>query len=136
MMTEDRFLQILAAYGSNPARWPDGERAAAQAFLAGHVELTSEAIAAEAALDAVLGSAARPPSDLLERRVLRSLNAMPARGWRAPAAAAAAALLLGVFLGFSSGALLSPEESAVETYYADAFTGLDEDWVDWLEIDA
>ena len=54
--------------------------------------------------------------------------------WQAPMAAAAA-LVLGVLLGFSSGALITPTDE-VETYYADAFTGLDEDWVDWLGGDA
>ena len=49
--------------------------------------------------------------------------------------AAAAALVLGVMLGFSSGALITPADE-VETYYADAFTGLDNDWVDWLGGDA
>lgn len=134
-MTEERFNEILAAYGANPDRWPAAERVMAQAFAQEHQLRLASALAAEAELDAILGAADRRPSDLLERRILRNLpSATEIWGWRAPVAAAAA-LLVGVILGFSSGALITPTDE-VETYYADAFNGLDQDWVDWLGVDA
>lgn len=134
-MTEERFHQILSAYGANPDRWPAAERAQAQAFAAANRASLAAALALEASLDDLLGSAERQPSELLERRILRRLEPLQVWNWRAPAVAAAAALILGVMLGFSSGALMTPTDE-VETYYADAFTGLDQDWVDWLGVDA
>lgn len=134
-MTEERFHQILSAYGANPERWPAAERAQAQAFAAANRARLASALAVEAGLDDLLGTGERQPGELLERRILRRLEQMPVWNWRAPAVAAAAALILGVMLGFSSGALLTPADD-VETYYADAFTGLDQDWVDWLGVDA
>lgn len=133
-MTEQRFQQILSAYGANPERWPAAERDAAQAYAAAHRERLALALALEAGLDDWLGPAERQPSELLERRILRRLDRMPGWNWRAPAAAAAAALVIGVMLGFSSGAILDPSDD-VELYYADAFTGLDQDWVDWLGVE-
>lgn len=35
-MTEKRFAEIVAAYGTDPCRWPEDERAAAQAFANGN----------------------------------------------------------------------------------------------------
>tara|TARA_R110000868_G_scaffold12142_3_gene58884 strand:+ start:5256 stop:5657 length:402 start_codon:yes stop_codon:yes gene_type:complete len=133
-MTEERFRQILSAYGANPQRWPSAERAQAEAFAARHPAQLAAALAAEAELDALLGKAERQPGELLQRRILRSLPEVTVWNWRA-LVAAAAALVLGVMLGFSSGALITPADE-VETYYADAFTGLDNDWVDWLGGDA
>ncbi|WP_417498043.1 hypothetical protein [Maricaulis sp.] len=134
-MTEERFYQILSAYGANPERWPVAERAQAEAFAARHRSDVLAELEAEAELDAMLGSGDGRASDLLERRILRSLPEPAVWNWHAPAMAAAAALVIGVMLGFSSGALISPADE-VETYYADAFNGLDEDWVDWLGGDA
>jgi len=134
-MTEERFYQILNAYGANPERWPAAERAQAEAFAALHRSDVLAELEAEAALDAMLGDGDGRASDLLERRILRSLPEPAVWNWHTPAMAAAAALVLGIMLGFSSGALISPTDE-VETYYADAFNGLDEDWVDWLGGDA
>jgi hypothetical protein len=33
-LNSKRFREIVAAYGASPARWPQGERAAAEAFVA------------------------------------------------------------------------------------------------------
>lgn len=79
-MEAARFAALLDAYGADPARWPEEERAAALALLA----TSSDARARQreaAALDAMLGTAPpAPPSDLLVARVLAA----------APGAAAAA----------------------------------------------
>lgn len=133
-MTQERFFQILEAYGADPARWPEAEREQAQAWADAHPETAAEALGAEAALDAVLGEAEAVPSDLLERRIMKRFPA-PAAGlrWQIPVAAAAA-LLVGAFIGFASGALTATE-SAETTLYADAYAGLDEDWIAWLGDD-
>ncbi len=56
----DRAAEIIAAYGGDPARWPDGERATAQAVIAASPELRA-AYAAAQALDADLAAWARMP---------------------------------------------------------------------------
>ena len=90
---------------------------------------------AEARLDALLGPAEAEVPELLERRILRSVPAPAAAlHWQMPVAAAAA-LLVGVFIGFASGAM-TVTQPAAETLYADAFGGLDEDWAAWLGEDA
>jgi len=136
-MTEERFFQILEAYGSDPARWPAAERDAAQAFTAAHPDAAGMALQAEARLDALLGlaDAGSDVPELLEHRILRSFPApaMAQPRWQVPAAVAAM-LMVGVFLGFASGAM-TVTDTVSETVYADAFNGLDEDWVDWLGED-
>lgn len=99
-----RLNQIIEAYGADPARWPDAERAGAEALL----ETSPEArrLADDAAdLDAWLESAWAPgPSELTTARVLRAaprrgpnrLRVASGVGW---AAAAAAGLVLGLSLG-------------------------------------
>ena len=137
-MTEERFFQIIETYGSDPARWPAAERDAARAFAAAYPDKAAPALRMEARLDALLGLAKTGTDvpELLERRILRSLPA-PAVAqprWQVPAAVAAM-LLAGVFLGFASGAM-TVTDTVSDTVYADAFNGLDEDWVDWLGEDA
>lgn len=93
---------------------------------------------AEAALDALLGDIApAKPSDLLERRIMKRFPAPAAAPrWQVPVAAAAA-LLVGAFIGFASGALTVPDATGTTeaAIYADAYAGLDEDWIDWLGED-
>jgi hypothetical protein len=77
-MTEERFLQLVGAYGADPSRWPADERAAASAYLAANPELVAACVTAEAELDALLARTA------LRRRIV-SAAASPsaARGvWR------------------------------------------------------
>lgn len=101
--------RLLAAYGTDAARWPEAVRAAgrrASATAEGR-RLTAEA----AALDAALDAAPRPaPADAA---LIAKLTALPAtaprRSWLdrllqpsallGEAAALAAALILGVWLG-------------------------------------
>lgn len=52
-MTLDRLRDILAAYGADPAHWPDAERAALQALIAA-TPAAQAALAEAAALDALL----------------------------------------------------------------------------------
>lgn len=152
-MTEGRFLDLLEAYGADPAHWPEAERAAATAFADAHPEFAAPLLAEARALDDLLGPAEAEPSDLLQARLLAALPAEAGAGagagvrreeksavvrgvfsgWRAPVAAAAA-LVIGVAIGFGSG-MVTPVET-LESYDAFAFSSLEDDWIDWLEAEA
>jgi hypothetical protein len=116
-MTLDRFAVLLEAYGADPARWPDAERAAACALL----DRSSEARArrdAAAALDALLDRAAAvEPSSTLAARILAQAPRRPkvirlrARVGAAVGLAAAASLAL--WLTWRPGAPRTLEPAAV-----------------------
>lgn len=132
MMDIDRFKAILEAHGADPARWPEGERAAAESFLRtdGKAKVAHDR-AAE--LDALIAPAAitASPSDMLTARLLRAMPQPEFFGdWRRVAAAAALALVVGLGGGFASGALVPVSDD--EAYYEIAFDGLDSDvQFDW-----
>ena len=89
MMTEERYFRILEVYGADPARWPDAERADAEAFAAANPVLVRDATGDEMVLDDLLDRLMEPTLDapLLERRLLSRLptpSALPA--WMAPSA--------------------------------------------------
>lgn len=70
-MTTQRLNEIIAAYGSEPSRWPEAEREAAQAALAAaDSTLLREAAALDAALDS--WSVAETTPDLAARIVEQS----------------------------------------------------------------
>lgn len=115
-MTRERLQTILGAYGADPARWPVGERAAAERFLA-----TSPATRRYrddlARLDAKLDELPLPSANPLDTTILTArIVAMPQRdplrhpvewlvraiGLRGPAAAgfALAAALAGFVVGW------------------------------------
>ncbi|MFQ5346233.1 MAG: hypothetical protein ACE5ED_00100 [Rhodothalassiaceae bacterium] len=73
-MTENRFAALVAAYGADPARWPDAERGAAQAFAASAEGRRH--LAAAARLDRQL--AQLPPPAPASRDLLARLEAIPA----------------------------------------------------------
>jgi hypothetical protein len=123
-MNTERLKAVLATYGADPAHWPVGERAA---LLGGMNEVP--ALAAEAAeIDLVLGRAAmvKVPAHLAARITAASGGSPPA-GVRMPspghspwswisAAALAASLALGVFIGFASNGniLLDPDSAEID----------------------
>ena len=43
-MTSERFLALVAAYGADARRWPEAERAAAQALAAARPEAVAHAL--------------------------------------------------------------------------------------------
>lgn len=102
----ERFEQLLDAYGADPRRWPQAERAAAEALLAGSADARAR-VEAAAELDGLLGlTTTIEPSDLLRQRVLRAAPkggaAISRFGWFSGAgwaAAAAAGVLVGVSVG-------------------------------------
>ena len=112
VMSLDRLAMILEAYGARSDRWPEAEKAAALALLAGSKE--ARRLQGEAAiLDAALGVLKPPaPSEALTRRLAdvpevgakRDVVALPflTRIWSDPdlrPAAFAAAMLLAFVVG-------------------------------------
>ena len=120
-MNRERFFSIVDAYGAEPRRWPEAERAAALA----HLEADGEAAARvreAAGLDAVLDES-RPlaPSAALRSRVVAAApraRRSPARlGWWAPGAGLVAAGVAGLMFG---AALLAPQEVQTDMLLADS----------------
>jgi hypothetical protein len=112
-MTEDRFLALAAAHGADIGRWPETERAAAQAFAAAQPAIASAALQAERQLEAVLAAHSVDPSATLRQRVIDSAPRARAvaRTWRwitalglglGLAASAAAGVAAGVTLAPAS----------------------------------
>ncbi|MCR9072990.1 MAG: hypothetical protein NXI18_14840 [Alphaproteobacteria bacterium] len=115
-ITRDRVLNLIHAYGGDPARWPGAEREAAVARLSGDPELARAADEARA-LDLALDALPMPhPSPTLRVR----LKDIPESGsglldlvagwiglWR-PAAGLATAAALGVLIGIADPSLPLP----------------------------
>ena len=83
-MTAERFLALVAAYGADRRRWPEGERAAAEAFAAAHADIAGPALAAADAIDALLHRAPTPQvSPALRDRVLAAAASAGGRAGKA-----------------------------------------------------
>jgi len=112
-ITDERFREILDAYGADPANWPGAERAAIFAHLRGVVDA---AVALEEAgeLDTMLAwSMVPPPSVALHESVLacapKMRMARRVRLWWAGLALATVATA-GAFAGAAAASVLSPIE--------------------------
>jgi hypothetical protein len=118
-MTEERLLTLLQAYGAEPARWPEAERAEAQALLALSADARiRDALAEAQALDGALAALPEPAlSDAAYAQLLQQARpGMWARlrgilGWQGPLwrplGAMAAALIFGIALGLNETAVQS-----------------------------
>jgi len=114
-----RLREILDAYGGDPRRWPQSERDAAEALLA--VSDEARALRAEAAaLDALLDRPTAPqPSPELRAAILAGAQRAGWRRWLAdfwplgpawqPASAFAAAIVLGMAIGFGAPDIVLPD---------------------------
>ncbi len=113
-----RLAAILEAYGADDRRWPQDERAAALALLADSPEARALRDQA-AALDTLLDVAGAPaPSPELMAMILAAAERPAWRQWLAefwpfgpawqPASAFAAAVVLGVAIGFGAPDLVLP----------------------------
>lgn len=109
MMDRSRFLALAEAYGADLRRWPDSERAMAQAYQAAEPEAARAALAQADALDDLLFASRPPqPSAALRDRVIAAAARSPRHGsWRARlglamgagwAAAACAGVVAGVMM--------------------------------------
>ncbi len=122
-MTLERFSQILASYGCDPARWPASEQQAASAFLAsnsGAKDLWDEQAALDKHLDTfqvvddtnlihriLIQPLPAQPVSFVDRTIawlLPSSDQLRSMFWR-PTLAACLPLLFGLYLGnhFSFG---------------------------------
>lgn len=72
-MTAERFIALISAYGADARRWPESERATAQAFAAAHPEVARAALMEADAIDALLHASPMPQvSAALRDRVIAS----------------------------------------------------------------
>lgn len=125
-MNAERFEQLTAAYGAQPDRWPEGERAAALAFMEAEgraaERILFEARMIDAALDAspapavgaelrarILASAPRPQP----RAAPQPRPRAPRRAWFGfPDWAAAAGFAAACAVGMVSGAAVMQQVAA------------------------
>ncbi|AWV03875.1 hypothetical protein DM992_32390 [Burkholderia sp. JP2-270] len=76
-MTPERFRTIVAAYGSDARRWPDGERAAAEAWARANPREALLALDDAADLDAWLSyDTVAPPAPALVERIVATAPAL------------------------------------------------------------
>ena len=74
-MTRERLQAIVAAYGADPRRWPDAERARAQALIAGNPDVQA-LLAQEAEANRILDALGPEiPSASLSARILSAFDA-------------------------------------------------------------
>lgn len=115
MMTDDRLHMLIAAYGADPAAWPEDERAAAEAHLAAHADRFAAALDEARTLDLAFAKTDIPdaPAGLATRILAEAPQAATSgaswagrlrdilfpNGLRWPAGATAAALVMGLAAG-------------------------------------
>ncbi|MGU3781593.1 hypothetical protein [Burkholderia metallica] len=137
-MTPERFRTIVAAYGSDARRWPDGERAAAEAWAHAHPGDALAALDEAAELDAWLANdTVAPPAPALVERIVATAPA-PRRARRRGAvwwsgAAFAGVGLAGAFAGAVAVSMLmlgSVPSSHEPGYLTTTFGGPSVDWSD------
>lgn len=144
-MTNDRVLELIAAFGAAPMSWPEDEREAAEAQIAANPDAFATALAEAQALDRMLETEDLPevPASLAAAILAEAPSAKAARagvfkglstilfpqGVRWPAGAAFASLVMGLVGGYAYASTGIGYDQADSAYYA-AF-GLDnsEDWV-------
>ena len=70
-MIDIEFENLVAAYGANPARWPEARRAAGEQYMISN-PATETLLRNEAKLDAALDLVIAPePSDILKARIMK-----------------------------------------------------------------
>lgn len=132
-MTIERLIELIEVYGSEPARWPESERAAALAYMDANPADTKAAFAAAAALDQVLDIGKKQVSgtDLLAARILKAAAAdteispieapyVPANDrlipWRKSTwKSVAATLVITTSFGFAAGQSAVAKSARMET---------------------
>lgn len=146
-MNRERMTAILEAYGAAPARWPEAERAAAQAWAAANAAEFATMARVEEALDGMLALDRRDGGDeaALMARILASAphgegggNVLrPAFGRRAAsrsfwreATALAACAALGLAIGFANGRADDDGGYEMDAAFGAAFQSLGADFVD------
>lgn len=136
MMAFERFSNLTDAYGADLRRWPEGERAGAEALLA--VDARARLLRDEAdALDSLLDTVARPVvSAALRDKVVASAGQAGLKtraAWRfwsrlawISGAGWAAAAFAGVAFGFSLTGSLTQDQTADAVFYQASLGGTDD----------
>ncbi|WP_144138672.1 hypothetical protein [Paraburkholderia sp. BCC1884] len=136
-MTPERFHQIVDAYGADPRRWPQQERAAAQAWATQHRVEADTVLAEAAGIDAWLAAdKVEPPGAALLQRVLAGAPvrqpAAPRRRWWWSGAAVAGVGLLGGAAGAFAVSFFVLTETVPpvheSSYLTSSFGGTSADW--------
>jgi len=135
-MTPERFHQIVEAYGADSRRWPEEERAAAQAWAQTHRQQADAWLAQAAGLDAWLAAdRLAPPDAALQRRIVASApvrrpHAQRRAWWWSGAAVAGVGLLGGVAgaLAVSLFVLSEAVPPVHDSYLTSSFGGASADW--------
>jgi hypothetical protein len=133
VMTEAKFVELLAIYGADLARWPEAQRATASMMLETGPHRIKDLWESERTFDRLLALEADGPASIgLETRILAHAPRppRPARSgtrtlWGSRAQWAAGALGTCLALGFAAG--YAAEPAGVEQEYAQmlALTGGD-----------
>lgn len=128
-MNEARFIELLNAYGAELSRWPDEERAAAEALLDVAPHRLKDIWESERVFDHLLALEKDGPATIaLETKVLsaapdRQRAARPSQvfgGWSLPKWATGGAIAASLALGFAVG--YAGESTTVEADYAQMLT--------------
>lgn len=141
-MNENRFFELLAAYGADLRRWPEGEQEAAEDFLSTASHRVKDIWESERSFDGLLAVERDFPASVnLETRVLTSMPQIARASKRssfsfglrqrvAAGGAIAAALLVGVAAGYAAepvkrsqadfGAMLSLSGSGANAVFLSA----------------
>ncbi|AXF16920.1 hypothetical protein PQQ88_24125 [Paraburkholderia caledonica] len=136
-MTPERFHQIVEAYGADPRRWPQQERAAAQAWADAHRAQADAYLAVAAELDTWLAADhVAPPDAALQQRIIgsapRRRPAAQRRAWWWSGAAVAGVGLLGGAAGALAVSFFVLTETVPpmheSSYLTSSFGGSSADW--------
>ncbi|MEQ5843926.1 hypothetical protein N0A02_31165 [Paraburkholderia acidicola] len=138
-MTPERFRVLVDAYGSDPHRWPEDERAASMAWATQHRAEADAMLASASELDDWLESyVVAAPDRELRRRIVSGAplapQARPVPGRRTwwPGLALAGAGLTGGLVGALAVSLFvlagSSHIATETTFQSTTFSGSDFDW--------
>lgn len=125
-MNEARFMNLVSAYGAELSRWPEDERASAEAFLEVAPHRIKDIWESERAFDHLLALEKDAPASIaLETNVISSSpNRHRARArvetfgkWNVPQWATGGAIAASLALGFAVGYAGEPEQPANPTEY-------------------
>jgi hypothetical protein len=140
-MTPERFRTIVDAYGADPHRWPEQERAAAERWAEQHRSEADAVLGESASLDVWLAShtVAAPKREFFERVVEAAVAAAPVRRpakrgrfWWQGAAFAGIGLAGGVAGAFAVSFFVltgtPPSAHDSSSYLTSSFDGSSADW--------
>ncbi len=125
-MNEQRFFELLAAYGADVGRWPEEEQIAAERFLARASHRVKDIWESERYFDRLLAVEEDAPAPIsLETRILASMprpQPAPARrlfgGWNRRHAAAGGVVALSLLMGVAAGYAAEPPQQTGGDYAA------------------